>query len=154
VVEPQAEQETNRVLPPLPAQALRPPGRLWDPLRKREVTHTPEEEVRQRLIFHLLVDRGFPPALMAVERAIQLGPRQRRFDLVVFNRTGQPLLLAECKAPHEPINDSVALQIAHYNTVLQAPWLLLTNGNGMLVANLLTLPLRWNSAVPHFDELV
>lgn len=154
MAETPAKQEPQGCLPPLPAQALRNEGRLWDPLRKQEVAHTPEEEVRQRLIFHLLAERGFPAALMAVERAVQLGTRQRRFDLVVFSRTGQPLLLAECKAPTVALNDSVALQIAHYNTVLQASWLLLTNGLELRVAHLQAEPPTWQFEVPNFNALV
>lgn len=100
---------------------------VWSPLRKKWVALTPEESVRQTLVQHLLA-AGVPQALMAEERAITVDGRPRRFDLLVFDRTGAPTLLAECKAPTEPLTDAVLHQLANYNRALAAPWLVVTNG--------------------------
>lgn len=147
-------------LPPLPAEAVRSgvagaDTRLWDPLRKKLVAHTPEEEVRQRLIFHLLAERSFPPPLMAVERSLRLFGRMRRFDLLVFDRTGKPLLVAECKAPTEVLSPSVLTQTLQYNYVLSAPWILLTNGEQLAVA--LHQPPKetvWHQSIPTYEDLL
>ena len=101
---------------------------MFDPVRKKEVAHTPEEEVRQMLVAHLHTVCGVPYALMCCEYALKAGRKPYRADLVLFDRKGQPLLLAECKAPSIPINRAVFEQIVQYNKLLKVPYLLLTNG--------------------------
>ena len=101
---------------------------MFDPVRKKEVAHTPEEEVRQTLVAHLHHVCGAPYHLMSCEYVVQAGRKTYRADLVLFDKKGQPLLLAECKAPSVPVNRSVFEQIAQYNKLLNVPFLLLTNG--------------------------
>ena len=52
----------------------------------------------------------------------------RRADLVVYDRQGCPLLLAECKEPSVNISQETFNQIAHYNRALRARYLLISNG--------------------------
>ena len=101
---------------------------MFDPVRKKEVAHTPEEEVRQTLIAHLHHVCGAPYHLMSCEYGLKAGRKPYRTDLVLFDKKGGPLLLAECKAPSIPINRSVFEQIMQYNKLLKVPYLLLTNG--------------------------
>ncbi len=110
-------------------------GRLkvYCPLRRRWLVCTPEEEVRQQLIRHLVDDCGFPPFNLAVERQIAFGQLRKRFDLVAYGPTGRPLLLAECKAPTAALDAEVWFQALVYNATLAAPWLLLTNGPELLL---------------------
>ena len=101
---------------------------MFDPVRKKEVAHTPEEEVRQALVAHLHHVCGAPYYLMCCEYELTAGRKKYRADLVLFDKKGQPLLLAECKAPSVPIDRSVFEQIMQYNQLLKVPYLLLTNG--------------------------
>ena len=101
---------------------------MFDPVRKKEVAHTPEEEVRQTLVAYLHRICGAPYHLMSCEYALKAGRKPYRADLVLFDKKGQPLLLAECKAPSMPVNRSVFEQIMQYNKLLKVPFLLLTNG--------------------------
>jgi len=101
---------------------------MFDPVRKKEVAHTPEEEVRQALVAHLHNVCGAPYALMCCEYRFKAGRKIYRADLVLFDKKGQPLLLAECKAPSIPVDRSVFEQIIRYNQWLKVPYLLLTNG--------------------------
>ena len=101
---------------------------MFDPVRKKEVPHTPEEEVRQAMVAHLHHECGAPYHLMSCEYVLKAGRKPYRADLVLFDRKGQPLLLAECKAPSVSIDRSVFEQIMNYNTLLKVPYLLLTNG--------------------------
>lgn len=101
---------------------------IWDGLRKKWLVATPEEEVRQQLLIYLVQEKGISPKHIAVERAIKVYERTKRFDVVVFDAAGKPLILCECKAPHVPISQETAYQIGNYNLVLNAPFLLLTNG--------------------------
>ncbi|MCS7084830.1 MAG: type I restriction enzyme HsdR N-terminal domain-containing protein [Bacteroidia bacterium] len=104
-------------------------SRVWDRWRKKYVAFTPEEWVRQRLALYLTRERGFPEGLLALERGLRLHGAPRRFDLLAFDRKGRPLLLAECKNPRDPLDDSAFRQCAAYNRRIQAPYLLVTNGN-------------------------
>ena len=106
---------------------------VLDPVRKRWVALTPEEWVRQQTI-RLLHDRyGYPLELMQVEGAITVNGQTRRCDIVVFDTDGQPRIIVECKRPDVPINQKVCDQACRYNTVLQVPLLLLTNGKQQII---------------------
>ena len=65
---------------------------------------------------------------MAAERALSINGRIKRFDLIVFDKQGKPRILVECKSFDTPLTERAALQAAEYNTVLQCPYLILTNG--------------------------
>ena len=53
--------------------------------RKKWVSLTPEEWVRQNFILFLSEVLKYPVSLIAVEKQIRLGPLKKRFDLIVFN---------------------------------------------------------------------
>ncbi len=57
-----------------------------------------------------------------------LNGQSQRADIVAVDDLGQPLLLVECKAPSVAINQKVLDQAVRYNSVVQARWLILTNG--------------------------
>lgn len=111
-----------------------PDGRreVLDPVRRRWVALTPEEGVRQQTIQMLHVQYGYPYELMQVEGAITLNGMTRRCDIVVYH-DGCPLMIVECKRPDVPLTQKVCDQACRYNTVLQVPYLLLTNGRQRVV---------------------
>lgn len=119
-------------LPPIAAPRLRQnvQGRaeIFDPLRGRFVTLTPEEWVRQHFTAFLIGERDFPAALIGNEVGVSVGGVARRCDTVVYARSGTPLLIVEYKAPHISITQSVFTQIQSYNSVLHVPYLIVTNG--------------------------
>ena len=67
-------------------------------------------------------------ALIAVERSLKINQHDFRADVVVFSRTGNPLLVVECKAPEVKIGQQVFDQVARYNLDFQVDWLVVTNG--------------------------
>lgn len=89
---------------------------------------SPEEWVRQHLVWYLIHEKKVPQSLIAVERKLVINHLERRFDVLVFDRQGKPYLLCECKAPDVALNETTSLQIAQYNSVLMAPFLLISNG--------------------------
>ena len=101
---------------------------LFDPVRKKYVTLTPEEWVRQHVI-HYLLSKGYPASLIAIERGIEVNDTQKRFDVVVYDRDSKPLIIVECKAQNEKIDQQVFMQIAGYNLTLKAKYFWLTNGD-------------------------
>lgn len=101
---------------------------IFDPVRRKFVALTPEELVRQQLVFFLVAVKRFPLALLQTETALICNGRSCRADLVAYDRHARPLLIAECKAPEVKITQEVFEQIARYNLVLKVPCLLVTNG--------------------------
>jgi predicted type IV restriction endonuclease len=101
---------------------------IFDPLRRKYVRLTPEEWVRQHLIQYLTQDLGFPAGRTAIESGFSHQGILHRADLIVHNRQGKPVLMAECKAPEVKLNQNAFDQIARYNTSVQADCLVVTNG--------------------------
>jgi len=101
---------------------------IFDPVRHKYVTLTPEEWVRQHLIAYLTLIKCYPISIIGVEKQLMLNKLTKRFDLVVFGRNANPLLLVECKAPGIEITEKTFDQAARYNILLQAEYFLITNG--------------------------
>lgn len=107
--------------------------KLYDPLRRKEVAATPEEQVRQWFIGVLRDSCGVPAHLMMSEAGLKLGAKSWRTDLLVYDRCGLPLAVVEFKRPDVAIDAGVAAQAMRYNQVLDVQWIILTNGNHTLV---------------------
>jgi len=101
---------------------------ILDSLRKKYVRLSPEEWVRQHTVQYLIQHKKFPQSLMKLEVGLDVYSLPKRADILCYKSDGRPLLLVECKAPEVPINQAVFEQIAQYNIVLHAPYLLVTNG--------------------------
>ena len=101
---------------------------IFDRLRKKFVALTPEENVRQHFVEYLIKERAFPAGLMNNEIAIVQNGIKRRCDTVVFDRTGEPLMIVDYKAPQVKITQEVFNQIYRYNLVLKVKYLVVTNG--------------------------
>jgi len=129
---------------------------MFDPVRQKEVARTPEEEVRQTMVAHLHHVCGAPYTLMSCEYVLKAGRKPYRADLVLFDRKGQPLLLAECKAPSVPINRSVFEQIVRYNQLLKVPYLLLTNGTDSYFCRHYPSENRWEALtqIPSYTDMI
>lgn len=101
---------------------------IFDVTRFLWISYSPEEWVRQRTIHYLIDYLHVPAGLIAVEMPIQINKMQRRCDLVVYNQTGKPKMIVECKAPTVKISQSTVDQAGRYNLALNAPYLMVTNG--------------------------
>lgn len=102
---------------------------IFDFLRRRYVTLTPEEWVRQHFTHYLVDVKGYPAGLLANEVGLTVGGVQRRCDSVLFDREGgRPRLIVEYKAPEVRITQKVFTQISSYNSVLRADYLVVSNG--------------------------
>ena len=101
---------------------------IFDVVRKKYVVLTKEEWVRQHWIRFLIDHQGFPKGLIASERGLIYNGLQKRTDLLVFDRSGLPYFLIECKAPEVEINQKVLSQAIAYNQTLKCPFIALSNG--------------------------
>lgn len=99
---------------------------IYDIIRKKWLPLTPEEWVRQHLIFELL-QKGYPPLTISVEKSFKVYNTEKRFDAAVFGRNGI-LILFECKKAGEVISDKVLQQAIRYNLALRSSYIGLTNG--------------------------
>ena len=116
---------------------------VFDPLRKRYCTLTPEEEVRQKALYLLVEQMGVPAGLIAVEYSIKVNGLKKRCDAVVFGKDGAPLMILECKAASVQLSQKTLEQAVRYHSALQPKYLMLYNGqecycfqlgNGTLIA--------------------
>lgn len=101
---------------------------IFDLIRRKYVRLSPEEWVRQHIVNLLLTHYAYPKALIRSEGGLTLNQTQKRTDVVVFDRQGQPFLIVECKAPHIQLSQSVFDQISRYNHVHRAPYIVISNG--------------------------
>ena len=101
---------------------------IFDIVRKKFVSLTPEEWVRQHTIQFLLKEKKNPQSLMNVEKQIQVNQLTKRYDIVVYRSDGSIFLAVECKAPQVKITQQIFDQIARYNMTLKAENLMITNG--------------------------
>lgn len=113
---------------------------LYCPIRQIWVTALPEEQIRHRLLTHMIQNLAFPRAQLVVEKGLRQMPHlslgnqkipTRRADIICFSRgihphhALYPLLLVECKAV--PLTSKVLNQVAGYNHFLQAYFIAVMN---------------------------
>lgn len=117
-------------LPPYHVRLSKRNGKtyVYDPLRRKEVTLTPEEWVRQHFINFLVTIKAYPPERIANEVCINLNSTSKRCDTVIYDDYLKPLVIVEYKAPEVSITEEVFNQISRYNSVLHVPYLIVSNG--------------------------
>ena len=98
---------------------------IYDVIRKKYVSLSPEEWVRQNCV-HWLISRNYPLGRSSVERRVDA--TGMRYDVLWTDEHLQPFLLVECKAPTVSISEHTLRQSAWYNLTLKSPYVLLTNG--------------------------
>lgn len=125
-----SELNINLNLPPFEMRFKRGDNvlRVFDPLRKKYVTLTPEENVRQHFVNWLINYLHYPPSLMGNEVGIELNGTKRRCDTIVYGKDGKPMTIVEYKSPGVNITQKVFDQIVRYNMVLRARYLIVSNG--------------------------
>jgi type I site-specific restriction endonuclease len=101
---------------------------IFDEIRKKFILLTPEEWVRVHVVRFLIEEKKYPKSYINVEKVVKINGMNKRYDIVVFNKDGSIFLLIECKAPEVSINQKTFDQIARYNKMLNANYLMVTNG--------------------------
>lgn len=102
---------------------------LYDSLRKKYVSLTPEEWVRQHFVSYLTGYLGYPPGLIRIEASFRLNSMLRRADILVHDRSGEPVMIVECKAQQVKLSQEVFDQVINYNFNYCVRYLVVTNGN-------------------------
>lgn len=101
---------------------------IFDPLRRKYVSLTPEEWVRQHFVHYLISEKGYPASLMANETMIRLNSLTKRCDTVVYDNSLRPVVICEFKKPDIEITQQVFDQVVRYNIVLKVKYLIVSNG--------------------------
>jgi hypothetical protein len=116
-------------------QQVQGKNQIFDPFRKAWINLTPEEWVRQNTLQYLVQICSYPSSLIAVEKTIQLGELDKRFDIVVY-KNDKPWMIIECKEARVEIGEKTLQQILQYQQVLKAEYLIITNGHQTLGAKI------------------
>ncbi len=125
---------------------------IFDIIRKKYVSLTPEEWVRQHVIRFLIEEKGYSAGLIAVEKSVKYNGLSKRFDLYVANNDGSPQILIECKAPHVKLSDSTLQQASLYQRQLNANYVFITNGLQHLFMALQEGSFNLIEALPNFND--
>ncbi|MDO4320640.1 MAG: type I restriction enzyme HsdR N-terminal domain-containing protein [Bacteroidales bacterium] len=126
---------------------------VYDTLRRRYVALTPEEWVRQHFVNYLITVFAYPASMMANEVGLRLNGTQRRCDTLVYSRDLRPLAIVEYKRPSVEITSAVFDQIARYNSVIGARWLIVSNGLHHYCCRFEDSRYEFVSAIPRYDAL-
>ena len=99
---------------------------VWDELRKKNLVLSPEEWVRQHVVYYL-ISLGYPSSNMALESGLYLNKQLRRTDILVY-KGGKPAMLVECKAPGVRLGQDTFDQASRYNLELKVRYIMVSNG--------------------------
>ena len=127
---------------------------IWDPLRKKEVALTPEEQVRQWCIRVLADKMQVPMHLMMSEVGFRLGEKQLRADILVYDRSARPLMVVECKRPEVALTQEVLDQAIRYNIVLDVRYMIITNGTRTFICRKQDGGFFFMDTVPTYNEMI
>lgn len=101
---------------------------IFDAIRKRWLSLTPEEWVRQNMIAYLIQTINVPPSLISLEKEVAVGELNKRFDIMVYDKRGQPWMLIECKSMDVNLSEKTLSQMLSYFSGIQCRYALITNG--------------------------
>ena len=129
---------------------------IFDPFRSKYLVLTPEENVRQHFARYLMEELSYPGTLMMSEHSLTLNKMNKRCDLIVFDKSGAPLVLVECKAPEVKISQAVFDQVARYNQVFKVSYLMVSNGlkHYCCKIDFATGKIDFLKAMPTYEELI
>lgn len=102
--------------------------KVFDENRKKWVSLTPEEWVRQHAYHYLVQNLNYPASRICVEKSVFVNGTKKRCDIVVVDKMGKTNLLVECKSPDMKITQQTFDQIAVYALEIKPAFLLITNG--------------------------
>lgn len=122
---------------------------IFDEFRKQWVRLTPEEWVRQNMLQYLVQVKKYPASLIAVEKEITVGELKKRFDILVY-RNAKPWMVIECKEINVALTETALKQVLNYNITLQTPFIIISNGIGIVGFSLQKGTLEKLSAFPDF----
>lgn len=101
---------------------------IFDSVRKKYVSLTPEEWVRQHVVNYLVNHRYYPKSLFRIEGSLNYNALQKRSDILIYDRAGKPWMLIECKSFSIKLTQRAFNQAAIYNMTVGAKYVAVSNG--------------------------
>ena len=128
---------------------------IFDSQRKRYVSLTPEEWVRQHFIQFMIEAKGYPAAYLAIEKQLNLNGMKKRCDAILYDNTAQPIMIIEFKAPNVLISQATFDQVAVYNSKLNVDFFIISYGieHYCCRVNIQTARYEFFPEIPHFSVL-
>lgn len=125
---------------------------IFDIVRRKYVVLTPEEWVRQHIIWYFIHQLNYPKSLISVEKQIKINGIIKRYDLVVFQRDMKPWMMVECKEFDTELNDIVLQQLLRYQQKIQSPYGVITNGRQTFCCEMNIENFKWLEELPIFNK--
>ena len=100
---------------------------IFDKIRKKWIILTPEEWVRQNFISYIL-DKNYPKSLINCEKVFYVNKVSKRYDIVVYDSSGDVEILVECKSYNVNLIKEHFDQVMRYNLELKSKYVIVTNG--------------------------
>ena len=100
---------------------------IFDKIRKKWIILTPEEWVRQNFISYIL-DKNYPKSLINCEKVFYINKVTKRYDIVVYDSSGNVEILVECKSYDVNLIKEHFDQVMRYNLELKSKYVIVTNG--------------------------
>ncbi len=88
--------------------------------------------------------------MIAIEKEIKVHELNKRFDVLIYDRSHQPWMMVECKAQTVPLTEKVLLQVLRYNIAVPVPYLVITNGLDCRVVEKMGSDVKWMEIFPDF----
>ena len=101
---------------------------IFDKVRGKWLVLTPEEWVRRHVVEYMRTECGFQPEQIAEEHPMDINNMAQRADIVAFDSNSKPCVLVECKEPNIKIDAEVLAQAVRYNSIINCPYIVITNG--------------------------
>ena len=92
--------------------------------------------------------------MMNSEVGFLFGGKRYRADIIVYDRSGAPVAVVECKRPDVSITEEVATQAMQYNSVLKVRYLILTNGKMTYIYTLKDGVFALCDHIPLYEEMI
>ena len=129
---------------------------VLDILRRKYVTLTPEEWVRQHFINYLITEKGYPQGLLANEVELKVGDKKLRCDSVLYGQDRQPRMIIEYKAENVALTPKVIKQVTTYNMILRVKFLIISNGLIHLCLHYEENEDKWTflNDIPNYNSLI
>ncbi len=121
-------QQLNLPACPISVRGTREKPEIFDFLRRRYVSLTPEEWVRQHFTHFLVEHKGYPKGLLGNEIELRCGEKRLRCDSILYDLSARPRMIIEYKAPTVSLTQRVFRQISIYNLLLRVDYLMVSNG--------------------------
>lgn len=134
---------------------------VFDEVRGRHVRATPEELIRQSLLYIMIYRLNYPKELIAIEKQYSEFPHlkslsglpDRRADIICFAKNIHPdyplfpLLLVECK--EGKVGEDAIQQAIGYNHYIQAPYIAVAGTDGVRLVHPQNVPF-----LPSYAQLI